>query len=210
MLKIRSEVSRFFILLSISFVILTLVANIKGAQDLHRKYYVSIAPPIFNLLNPHVFAEFEAGAPENVNNWDITFKIWDKRKYDERIFLKNFRKSNPPKGVLFQNSHELVLIPTIFLFALFLASPISWKQKLLRGLVGLLIFYVFMTLYLSYRFELTLSNQSLALDSFWHLLITFFGLGGNTDPIFIVALFIWLIVVGPLLIKKVEWSKIFR
>jgi hypothetical protein len=161
-------------------------------------------------MNPHVFAEFEEGAGVNENNWDITFKIWDKRKYDERIFLKKFREANPPKGVLFQNSHELVLIPTIFLLALFLATPISRKQKLLRGLAGLLIFYIFMTLYLSYRFEFTLNNQSLALDSLWHMIVTFFGLGGNTDPIFIVAMFIWLILVGPKLIKKIEWSKIFK
>jgi hypothetical protein len=189
---------------------MTLIANLNVVRTAHCQYYATIAAPIFNLTNPHVFAEFEEGAGVNENNWDITFKIWDKRKYDERLYLKKFRAANPPKGVLFQNSHELVLIPTLFLLALFFASPITWKQKLLRGLVGLVIFYLFMSLYLSYRFEFTLNNQSLPLDSFWHILVSFFGLGGNTDPIFIVSMFIWLILAGPLLIKKLDLSKIFK
>ena len=116
-----SGIYRFFIILGISFFVLTLISSISGVRDAHTKYYSTIADPIFNILNPHVFAQIESGAPENDNRWDITFKIWDKREYDERIRLKNFREANPPKGILYQNPHELFLIPTLFLIALFIA-----------------------------------------------------------------------------------------
>ncbi|GLR17198.1 hypothetical protein [Portibacter lacus] len=201
-MKKLKPLSRFFIILSISFIVLALVFSNQTLRKHHTAYYSFIATPIFNVLNPHVYAEFEEGAIENDNDWGITFRIWDKRKYDERIRVKNFRAKNPPSAILYQNPHELFLIPSLFLLCLFLATPIKWTRKILKMLLGLFIFYIFMTCYLSYRFEFTLNGQTLPLDSIWHVIISFLGLGGTTDPIFIVAFFIWLILERKVLFKE--------
>jgi hypothetical protein len=200
-MKKLNPLYKFFFILSVSFILLSIVSSNTKLRKLHTQYYCALAQPIFNILNPHVFAEFEEGAPENENRWAVSFKIWDKRNYDSRIRVKSFRVKNPPRGILYQNPHELVLIPSLFLLCLFLATPLNWKGKILRFLLSMLVFYLFMTLYLSYRFEFTLNNQSLPFDSIWHVIISFFGLGGNTDPIFIVAFLIWIVMVGPLLFK---------
>lgn len=181
-------------------VLVTLSLNMK-VRKTHCQYFCVVNQPIINLINPNIFAELEEGAIENSENWDVTFRVWDKRKYDERLFLKNFRQKNKPSLLLFQNGHELFLIPTIFLFALFIASPMKIKQKLIRFPIALLCFYFFMALYLSFRFELTLHKNDLPIDSIWHAIIWFFGLGGNTDPIYIVVFLIWIFLTLPYFLK---------
>ena len=200
-MKNWNPILKFLVIFMISLLVLISLSLNKEVRKKHCQYFCFVTQPIINVLNPHVFAELEQGAIENINSWDVTFRIWDKRKYDEKLFMKVFREKNPPKGILYQNAHELFLIPTIFLLALFFASPIKLKSKLIRIPIGLLSFYLFMALYLSYRFEFTLNRNDLPIDSIWHGIIWFFGLGGNTDPIYIVVFLIWIFLMLPFFLK---------
>lgn len=188
-------------LVAIIFIVLSILFTNKSLRQAHNNFYTSIATPLFNTINPHVYATFIPEAPDNPNGWDISFTMYDKRVHGNKVKRANYRKANQPTGMLFQNHHELIIVPTLFLLALFFSSPITWKQIAWRLPLGLFSFYVFMTMYFSYRFELTINQDNLQLDSIWHLLITFFGLGGNIDPIYIVALFIWAIITIPTIIK---------
>lgn len=190
-----------FGLFTLVFVGLSFLCMNQSIRDAHNSYYCAVAKPIFNIINPHVYTDFSPTAPENPNGWNISFMIYDESKHTKGVSRPAYRKANKPTAMLFQNVHELILVPTLFLLALFFASPIDWKKKLIRFPISLLLFYIFMTLYLSYRFELTVNGNNLAFDSLWHIIIWFFGLGGTTDPIFIIALFIWGVLVIPEIIK---------
>lgn len=208
-MKNWNPILKFLGIFMLSLIILVIVSQNEDLRKRHCQYYCFVNQPIINLLNPHVFTEMEEGAIVNTNNWDVSFKVWDKRKSDERLFLKSFRDKTPPKALLYQNAHELFLIPTLFLIALFIASPIKLKPKLIRFPIGLLSFYVTMALYLSYRFEYTLNKNDLPIDSIWHGIIWFFGLGGNTDPIYVVVFLIWIFLMLPSILK-LDFERFFK
>ncbi len=209
-MSLGKMVTRFFVLFFVIFTLLIIIFSSTKLRQLHNIYFCTIEFPIHNIINFHVFADFLPEAPENKNHWSITFKVWDERKYEQSLWNKKFRENTQPKAILFQNAHEIVLVPTIFLISLFFASPIPWRRKLFKILLGLLLFYIFMALYLSYRFEYTINKDSLSLDSIWHVIIWFFGLGGNTDPIYIVVFFIWLLLTIPELIKLPVINKLLK
>lgn len=184
------------------FVSLSVICSNQSIRDGHRAYYCKIAKPIFNIINPHIYTVFLPAAPPNENGWNISFLIYDEDNHTVNLSDPNIQKVTRPDTVLFQNVHDLVLVPTLFLIALFLCSPVGWITKLIRFPIAMLIFYIFMTLYLSFRFEQTINGGTLAFDSLWHMFIWLFGLGGTTDPIYVVALFIW----GVLIIPKIIGS----
>ena len=192
-----NPITKFLATFMLALIVLVTLSLNKNVGKKHCQYFCFVTQPIMNLVNPHIFSELEEGAVKNENGWDVSFRVWDKRQYDEKIFLKRFREKNPPKALLYQNSHELFLIPTLFLLALFIASPVKLKSKLVRLPIGLASFYLFMSLYLSYRFEYTLNGNELQVDSIWHGIIWFFGLGGNTDPIYVVVFLIWVFLMLP-------------
>lgn len=208
-MKKWNPILKFLAIFLVSLIALVTLSMNENVRKMHCQYYCVVGQPLINLLNPHVYAEFEEGAIENENNWDISFRVWDKREHDERVFLKSYREKNSPRALLYQNAHELFLIPTLFLIALFFASPISIKAKLIRFPIGLAAFYIFMTLYLSYRFEFTLMKNTLPIDSIWHGIIWFFGLGGNTDPIYILVFLIWIFLMIPNM-KQLKLESIFN
>lgn len=184
----------FFVII---FVSLSVICTNQQIRDGHRAYYCKIATPIFNIINPHIHTVFLPAAPPNKNGWNISFLIYDQENHTVNLSDPNVQKVTKPDTVLFQNVHDLVFVPTLFLIALFLCTPLNWKKKLIRFPIALLLFYIFMTLYLSFRFEQTVNGGTLAFDSLWHMFIWLFGLGGTTDPIYVVALFIWGVLVIP-------------
>ena len=184
------------------FVSLSVICTNQGIRDGHRAYYCKIAKPIFNIINPHIYTVFLPAAPPNNNGWNISFLIYDEDKHIVNLSDPDVQKITKPDTVLFQNVHDLVFVPTLFLIALFLCAPLGWKKKLIIFPIAMLLFYIFMTLYLSFRFEQTVNGGTLAFDSAWHMFIWLFGLGGTTDPIYVVALFIWGVLVIPGIANK--------
>ncbi len=197
MLK-KKTITRFFILLSASFLGLILLFTIPVLKDGFKNVFLKVEKPVFNMVNPHIYVDFLNSAPENKMNWDVSFKVWDEKKHDQRLYNPDYRLNNTPNAFLAQNSRELFLVPFIFLLALLIATPVDLKKGLIKWSLSIFAFLLFMALYLSYRFEYTLYHEQMPLNSLWHLLISFFGLGGNIDPIFIVVFFIWLFVTGPM------------
>ncbi len=188
----KKQIIQSIVIFFVSYLTLIILFSFQGPRIAHAKYFAAVGPIMINVINPNIFTEFEEGAIDSPNNWDFTFRVWEKSRYDERIRNKRFRSRQPPQAIIYQNHYELFLLPTLFLISLFLATPVSFAKRFLKLVLGLLVFYVFSALYLSYRFELTLNRNELPYDSIWHFIIGFFGLGGNTDPIYVVCVFIWI------------------
>lgn len=188
----------------LTFLVLAFIFNFNYSKNICNNFITVILPPIINTINPHIHVSFEVGAPKNDQGWNMSFLIYDARKVGKKKAKKFCRNNKVPNAMLFQNLHHLVLIPSIIIFCLSLISPINLKERISILFFNIIIFSIFLSFYLSYRFEFTLNNNSLEIDSFWHLLLSILGLGGTSDGIYVIVILIWsttLLLMKPQLIS---------
>lgn len=184
------DIFKFFGIFLSSFLLLILCFNLKPVQNAHAHFFCGVETFFSNIVNPHVYSQLQPGAPPNPKGFDLTFNIWDKRKIKKKLNKHSSRKIKPTKIIL-QKHRELIIIPTLFLLALILATPINLKSKLIRLVISIALFYLFMTLYLGYRYELTFNNGFFEVNGLWNGLCWLGSLGGTLDNIYIVMVFIW-------------------
>ncbi len=175
---------------------LLLVSQIKVVQDAHLSYYCQVGDRVFNVINPNLFANFIPGAPPNEQDWNTTIALYNRDKHKGRGSLssKAYRNSVNPNRYMYRDTYELILLPTFFLLALFLATPgLNWKKGILYFLICLLILYIFLSFHYSHIFENLIINEGEVGDSLWHKFVSIFGFKGLTEPIYIIALISWAI-----------------
>jgi len=178
-----------------------LLSNLDFIKKPHAQYCSHISQNVFNTINPELFVDYKAEAPENPYGMDFTVKIYDTRKINRVINKKTVRRIKPTKMIL-QKHRELFLVPILFLLALFIVTPLDFKTKLIRLPFALILFNLFMVVYLSYRFELALTDNNFQIKSIWLMICWLGGLGGVLENVFIIAAIIWAIVLGwPLTLK---------
>lgn len=199
---------RIGILLAV-FVALTILSTFQPIKDAHRAFYCSVGEVVFNVVNPYLYADFIPEAEEDTShkyfNWDMTFNIYDTRLIQEKVNGRTKSRIKPTLE-LEQNHKQFTLVPLVFLISLFVASPAHWKSKLIRFPIALMIFYCFLGFYFSYTFEKMIQEAvsgSFKVDSIWDGLVWLFGFGQTHDAIFMIILFIWAILLGPSIWKKV-------
>jgi len=179
-----------------SFLIMyTLCYNVKGVQKGLAKFNAGIGQMVFNTLNPEVFCDFEAKAPPNPHDYDFTFHIYDLSKQTKVINSRTVRRI-PGNKVILQKHFTLFIIPFIFLTALALATPIPNKIKLIRYLIAVVCVYIIISLHLSYRFELVLTDDNFKVNSIWTFISWIGGLGGTYDNLFVLIALVWLLLIG--------------
>lgn len=185
----------------ISFIVMILLFNQKPVKKAHAAFFCQVGTVFNNIINPHVYTQFRPGAPPNPKGFDVTFNLWDKRQIKKKLNKYSASKIKPTKIIL-QKHRELITIPTLFLLALIFASPIMMKQKLIRAILAVVTFYVFIVFYLSYRFELAITDGIFEVKSIWHALCWFGSLGGTLDNIYIIMIFIWGVIFMPAIIRN--------
>ena len=93
---------------------------------------------------------------------------------------------------MYRDTYELILLPSFFLLALFLATPgLGWKKGIPYFFLSLLILYIFLSFHYSHIFENLIINNGEIGDSFWHKFVSIFGFKGLTEPLYIIALVSW-------------------
>jgi len=181
-----------------AFILLSLVFTNETLKQAHNKFFCVLAEPIINNINPHIYTEIIPEAPENKKaQWETTIVVYDKRKHGNRVKDPKRRKQISPSSKMFKSLRDFVLTPFLLLCSLILVSNLDWKRKLLKWVLGILLFYVFISLYISNRIEYLLNENNLPIDSIWHFIITIFGFNGSIEPIYFYVIFIWAILVLP-------------
>lgn len=195
------DIIKSFGIFIISFLLMIFLFSQKPVEKAHASFFCSVGTVFNNLINPDVYTQFRPGAPPNPKGFDVTFNLWDKRQIKKKLNKYTVSKIKPTKIIL-QKHRELITIPTLFLLALIFATPIKIKPKLIRALLALIIFYLFLVFYLSYRFELAITDGVFDVNSIWQGLVWLGSLGGTLDNIYIIMIFIWGSLFMPPVIRK--------
>jgi len=194
------DIVKGFVIFIASFLLLIFLFNLKPVKKAHASFFWVSGTILTNILNPHFYTQFRPGAPPNPRGFDVTFNLWDKRQIKKKLNRKTISKIKPSKIIL-QKHRELITIPTLFLIALILASPIRTKPRIIRAALALLIFYLFLVFYLGYRFELAATSGVFEVNSIWQGLCWLGSLGGTIDNIYIIIIFIWGVLFIPPIIQ---------
>lgn len=165
-----------------------------GPKEIHNSFYRGVGQRVFNLVNPSVYTEFKKFEGETKEDWDITFWIYDTKKHGSKLNKKAYRARVNPSYIVNKGLRDIVLVPTIFLLSLIIASPISIKQKLINAGVGMLLFYLYISFYLSYKFEVAIHDQVFEPSSLWDYFVTVMGKNWIGEHILIVAMLIWAVL----------------
>ncbi len=175
---------------TVVFTALILISSFDGVRKGHNIFYCSITNVIFNSINPEIRADFSTETRMDLKHYGIAIELYNEKKYKKRQLTKSQLRQIRPEVTKYPNLHALVLVPTIFLFCLFIATPIPIKSKLLKIPFALLVFYICLVFYYSYIFSLTLNKGNFELDSIWHFIIRPFGVD-NLEMINIFVIIIW-------------------
>ena len=187
-----------------SFLIMYLLtSNINVLQNGMAKFNAGVGQVFFNTLNPEVFCDYEAKAPPNPHDYDFTFHIYDLSKHTRVINSRTVLKI-PGNKVVLQKHFTLFIIPFIFLTALALATPLPIKLKSIRYLIAIICLYIIISLHLSYRFELVLTDDNFKINSLWTFICWIGGLGGTYDNLFVLIGLVWFILIGWPLFNKIS------
>ncbi len=171
---------------------LVLLFQVEALRQGHLVYYCKVGDNFFNIVNPNYYAEFTPEAPENENDWNTTIAIYGEDKHNGKVGNKAYRKTVNPDRLFYRNLYELVLLPTIFLMALFIVTPgVNWKRKLLFFVICIMILYLFLSFHYSHIFENLVMNNGEIGDSLWQKFVGIFGFRGLTEPLYLIALVSW-------------------
>ncbi len=196
-----SYILKRFGLFVLIYVGLALTFTFTPLKKWHNGYFASIITPLHNTFNPSTYAIFKKENSTDRVHYGIAISLFDKKNHGSKWNNKRYRKNARPEVIKYPNLHPLVLLPSLLIISLFMVTPINWKRKLLRSIVGVLIFYLVLVFYFSYVFELTLHKGQFSIDSFWDLIIRIFG-ADNVEAINLYAFLIWASLSGPVLFKK--------
>ena len=203
-LKLNTVIRSFviFVVLYFSVVGAHLIPEVRKA---HTSFYTVAGQLVMNCVNPNIFCVMNPYIGP-IDKYDITVDLYDKSKFKN---LRN-RRSRAQAIARFTLNREFFILgqlPLIFLLSLIIATPIAIKRKLIAMALGTLMFYIYLSLYLSYDFEQLFKGQDFQPVSFWEYLIRAIGEYTLNEHILLVALLIWGVVCfTPTMMKKVTSS----
>ena len=190
-----------FLFFLVVFIPLALIANLDSVKTVHNKFFTTVITPIHNVINPKVYADFKVEKRTDIKNFGVGIYLYDKTKHGKNLRRKKFRETIGFDVIKFPNLNPLVLIPSILMLCLFIVSPISLTQKLIRSIIGISILYLVLNFFFAHSFEQFYGGEKLKINSFWRFLVSIFGFD-NQELISVVVIITWLGLVAPLVIKR--------
>lgn len=178
-----------------------LAANeVEVFRKLHHGFYETFGEWVYNTWHPEVKADISTdvasiGAdPEN----DFILTAYSKDdvasvKQHNRINPRNPRQLKPIAYMAFRArmSHT---IATFFLLALIIATPNTWKRKVIGSIIALYLLYILVAMKLTFLLSMAGGSKT-SEDGLWYFLS---GIVGNNEThqelFYILLLAIWILV----------------
>jgi len=169
----------------------SMLFSIPSVNNAHLGFYRGMGKATLNMVFPNGYIDVVPYQGEPMNKWDTTYLIYPEDKYPQSIYKTRYRRSVPPGLLMHKGVREMLLIPSILLFILFMVTPLPWVKRILFAFIGILILYFIGAMHVSYHVELNLAGGEFSSDSLYKLMISLFG-GRMTDEHFnIIAILIW-------------------
>jgi len=170
---------------------LSLLFSIGSLSKAQLSFFYFVGQPIVNMIHTGSYIDFTTYKGEPMNKWDTSFAIYEQAKYPKSVYKKSYRKTVPAGLTMHKGLREMVVLPSIFLFALFMATPLPWKKKLISTVFGILLLYLIICFHINYNIRFTQLGGDFEAKSVGDILSIPFGGNFIDEHFFFVGLLIW-------------------
>lgn len=198
-MKNMPNIFKFLVLFFVCYILLMILPSINPVRKGAVSVYNTFQQATFNTFHPTAKTDFRPfdGAPGEYD-------------YSVYIFTKNTWRSSPnksalrPSFILNQNARLTAFGPFIMLIALILASPITWKRKLISLAIGCLLIFILLAM----KYTAMIDQNAAALRpqgfSAWVSLSRLFNNAFRTQE-FLALLIIPIWAISSLRLKDWKW-----
>ena len=186
-----------FVLFYSGFLILNEVPEIRKA---HNELFASMGEWVYNSWHPNLKADISTDVEAigaDVSN-DFVLTAYDKKAY-KSVRTHNARnpsgkKQFKPVAYMAFKARMSHSVAAFFLLSLILASPNSWKRKLIGCIIGLYLLYILVAMKLTFLLEMADESRTVD-DGLWYILSNTIGNNEAYQELYyILILTIWMIV----------------
>lgn len=170
---------------------LSLLFSIGSLTKAHLSFFHFVGQPIVNLVHTGSYVDLKHYEGEPMNKWDSSFAVYEQVKYPKSVYKSSYRKTVPAGLTMHKGLREMIILPGIFLLALFMATPLPWKSKLLSTTLGMLLLYFIVSLHINYNIRYSLLGGKFEAESIGDFLSIPFGGNFIDEHFFFVGLLIW-------------------
>ena len=141
MIKNLPNILKFLLLFMAVYLVLTLLPSIKPVKTAAVSIFNTFQQATFNTFHPTARTRFTLfDGPES--EYDYSINIYTKSNWRTSPNKANIR----PSFILNQNARLTAFGPFIMLIALILASPITWRRKIIALIIGCFLIYILLAL----------------------------------------------------------------
>ncbi len=168
-MKNMPNIFKFLLIFLISYLILSSLTYVKTARSAAIPIHNAFQQMTFNMFHPTIRTDFKTydGPSED---YDYSVYIYSAREY--RVALN--KNAVKPHNISNQNARATAFGPFIMLIALIIASPITWKRKLLSLALGSFLIFILLSMKYTALFDANMDTLK-PKSSIWIALSNLFG-----------------------------------
>lgn len=191
---------RFALLFLVTYLGLLLLNELAPIKKVHHEFFASVGEWVYNGWHPEIRAiidtDVEAKGANTASDYVLT--AFNKRKY-KAVQIHNTlhpmeRKEFSSMAMMAFNARMSHVIGSFFLISLIVATPNSWRRKLIGILLVLYLYYIIVSMKLTFILEMEDGSRTQS-DGLWYSLS---GILGNNQTyqelMYILILFMWILV----------------
>jgi len=140
-MKNLPNILKFLVLFFILYILFTLLPFAQPVRTAAVGVYTTFQQGVFNAFHPSIRTDFRH-YEESGSEFDYSIYIYDKAEYKRTRDKRTARH----KFILNQTARLTAFGPFTMLLALVLASPISWRRKIISLIIGSLLVYILLSM----------------------------------------------------------------
>ena len=194
---------RFFIIFIISYTVLVLLHMVPGARMIQTSIFVFFEEVLLNLFHPSVHAKFQLIDRQvfpNGQEYDFTMFLYDEFEWRSSIN----KRVLDPTVTMNQDIRSVSTGPFTLLLSLIIATPNTWKRKIIGFVIGLVILYGLQTVRYTFLIYENAPPLREANISMW------VSMARNLGPLFRTAEFMMIMMLPVWALVSLDIEKIKR
>lgn len=197
-MKNMSNIFKFLLIFLVAYLSLSSLSYVKSARSVAVPVYNALQQMTLNMFHPTVrtdFKNYEGPAEE----FDYSIYIYSALEYK----MAANKRAVQPHVISNQNARVTAFGPFIMLIALIIASPITWKRKLLSLGIGSLLVFILLSMKYTALFDANMDTLK-PNNSIWVSLSNLFSEAFRTHE-FLTLMIIPIWALSSFRIKDWKW-----